>query len=134
MKKIDFISFNNAYIDYCNIEVALLKQINNIFKILCEHIELSEHDVLFVRKWYLYNEDNSPISFINEDGNVVVIYFLFLNENNELCFYSSFGILDIDEVSFCFGFLISPIVIATIDLGLYCCNCRHVSSSVTPVE
>jgi len=99
MKKIDFISFNNAYIDYCNIEVALLKQINNIFKILCEHIELSEHDVLFVRKWYLYNEDNSPVSFINEDGNVVVIYFLFLNENNELCFYSSFGILDIDEVS-----------------------------------
>lgn len=99
MKKIDFISFNNAYIDYCNIEVALLKQINNIFKILCEHIELSEHDVLFVRKWYLYNEDNSPISFINEDGNIVVIYFLFLNENNELCLYSSFGILDIDEVS-----------------------------------
>lgn len=30
MKKIDFISFTNAYIDYCNIEVALLKQINNI--------------------------------------------------------------------------------------------------------
>ena len=76
-----------------------MKQINNIFKILCEHIELSEHDVLFVRKWYLYNEDNSPISFINEDGNVVVIYFLFLNENNELCFYGSFGIFDIDEVS-----------------------------------
>lgn len=72
MKKIDFISFNNAYIDYCNIEVALLKQINNIFKILCEHIELSEHDVLFVRKWYLYNEDNSPISFINEDGNLEI--------------------------------------------------------------
>ena len=40
-----------------------------------------------------------PISFINEDGNAAVIYFLFLNENNELCFYGSFGISDIDEVS-----------------------------------
>lgn len=48
---------------------------------------------------YLYNEDNSPISFINEDGNVVAIYHLFVNENKELCFYSSFGILDIDEVA-----------------------------------
>lgn len=99
MKKIDFISFNNAYIDYCNIEVALLKQINNIFKILCEHNELSYQDALFVRKWYLYDENNSPISFINKDGNVVVLYHLFVDKNNELCFYGSFGILDIDEVS-----------------------------------
>ena len=103
MKKIDFISFKNAVIDLNNVEVALLEQIleqiKDIFRKLCEHIELSKDDALFVRKWYLYNEDNSPISFINEDGNIVVIYFLFLNENNELCFYGSFGILDIDEVS-----------------------------------
>lgn len=99
MKKVDFISFNNAVIDLNNVEVALLKQIKDVFRKLCEHIELSKDDALFVRKWYLYNEDNSPISFINKDGNVVAIYHLFVNENKELCFYSSFGILDIDEVA-----------------------------------
>lgn len=99
MKKVDFISFNNAVIDLNNVEVALLKQIKDVFRKLCERIELSKSDVLFVRKWYLYDEDNSPISFMNDDGNVVVIYFLFVNENDELCFYGSFGILDIDVVS-----------------------------------
>lgn len=99
MKKVDFISFNNAVIDLNNVEVALLKQIKDVFRKLCEHIELSKDDALFVHKWYLYDENNSPISFINEDGNVVAIYHLFINENNELCLYSSFGILDIDEVA-----------------------------------
>lgn len=99
MKKIDFISFKNAVIDLNNVEVALLEHINDIFRKLCEHIELSKDDGLFVRKWYLYNEDTSPISFINEDWNVVAIYHLFVNENKDLCFYSSFGILDIDEVA-----------------------------------
>lgn len=46
MKKIDFISFKNAVIDLNNVEVALLKQIKDIFRKLCEHIELSK-DVYF---------------------------------------------------------------------------------------
>lgn len=99
MKKVDFISFNNTVIDFNNVEVALLKQINNIFRKLCEHIELSKEDVLLVRKWYLYDEDNSPISFINKDGNIGLIYFLFFNKEKKLYLYSSFGILDIDKVS-----------------------------------
>ena len=64
MKKIDFISFNNAYIDYCNIEVALLKKINNIFKILCEHIELSDHGI--------FKGDIISIYFDNEDYEITV--------------------------------------------------------------
>ena len=99
MKKVDFISFNNTVIDFSSVEVALLGQIKDIFRKLCEHIEFSKEDALFVRKWYLYDENNSPISFINEDGNIVLIYFLFLNSENKLYLYSSFGILDIDKVS-----------------------------------
>lgn len=44
MKKVDFISFNNAVIDLNNVEVALLKQIKDVFRKLCEHIELSKDD------------------------------------------------------------------------------------------
>lgn len=97
MKKIDFISFNNTVIDFNNVEVALLGQIKDIFRKLCERIE-SKEDVLFIRKWYLHDENNSPISFINEDGNKVLIYFLFFNKENKLYLYSSLGILDINKV------------------------------------
>lgn len=99
MKKNDFILFNNGVINFNKINIVLMEQIKDVFRKLCEHVELGKEDALYVRKWYLYNEKCSPISFINEDGNEVSIYHLYVNEQNELYFCTSFGIYDIDELS-----------------------------------
>lgn len=105
MKKLDFVSFDDEVKKFYNIEYSLIAKIQSILLNLCKEIELSSSDSLYTYHWLLYNEENNSkpflpkVYFINEeDLRIVEIYWVYLDNNKELRFWSTDGVLEIDNI------------------------------------
>lgn len=101
MKKLDFVSFDDEVKKFCSIEHSLIAKIQSILLNLCKETELASSDSLYTYHWLLFNEkiNINKVYFINEeDLRIVEIYWVYLDNDKELRFWSTDGVLEIDNI------------------------------------